>query len=333
MEDEEKIPESLREVPASEILAKIEKGEPVEYDNVIIKGDLDIRKLDLPKSDNKPIITSQIKITNSWIKGKLNFQNVIIEKQAFFDYTYFGAHSCFLEVQFKKGAIFRKAKFREGAVFNEAKFDFQAVFDEAQFQWSAVFIRTQFNSEALFNQAWFIWDATFNEAQFNAEAHFWGTQFKRHALFDNSSFNKSAYFWKGAYFGGFAQFFETQFNGDVLTFKNAVFKCPIAQEGACRRVKNVLERNGDREEAGYHFYREMEAKRIQKGIRGGSRLGLGECLKTDTWSFRKFLFFDVIEFIFVQKIFGYGVHPWRLITSWGIIVAAFAALYLFGSGL
>ena len=29
-------------VQASEILAKIERGEPVEYDNVIVDGDLDL---------------------------------------------------------------------------------------------------------------------------------------------------------------------------------------------------------------------------------------------------------------------------------------------------
>jgi len=35
--------EGLREVSASEILDKIKKGEPIEYDRIIIKGDLDIR--------------------------------------------------------------------------------------------------------------------------------------------------------------------------------------------------------------------------------------------------------------------------------------------------
>jgi hypothetical protein len=40
--------EGLREVPASEILDKIQKGEPVEYDHIRIVGDLDIIKLDLP---------------------------------------------------------------------------------------------------------------------------------------------------------------------------------------------------------------------------------------------------------------------------------------------
>ena len=53
----------LREIPASEILDKILKGEPVEYDHVIIKGDLDINKCkrDLPKKSEDFIITSRLK--------------------------------------------------------------------------------------------------------------------------------------------------------------------------------------------------------------------------------------------------------------------------------
>lgn len=34
-----------RLVLANEILAKIEKGEPIEYDHAILKGDLDIKIL------------------------------------------------------------------------------------------------------------------------------------------------------------------------------------------------------------------------------------------------------------------------------------------------
>ena len=37
----------LREIFASEILDKIQKGEPVEYDHVRITGELDLSKLDL----------------------------------------------------------------------------------------------------------------------------------------------------------------------------------------------------------------------------------------------------------------------------------------------
>jgi len=37
----------MRVVPAQEILDKIERGEPVAYDHVIVEGDLD--RLELPK--------------------------------------------------------------------------------------------------------------------------------------------------------------------------------------------------------------------------------------------------------------------------------------------
>jgi len=38
----------LTEIPASEILDKIQKSEPVEYDQVKIIGDLDLSKINLP---------------------------------------------------------------------------------------------------------------------------------------------------------------------------------------------------------------------------------------------------------------------------------------------
>lgn len=41
--------DGLKKIPASEILAKIEKGMDVEYDNVEIEGDLDISRLELSK--------------------------------------------------------------------------------------------------------------------------------------------------------------------------------------------------------------------------------------------------------------------------------------------
>ena len=67
-------------IPASEVLAKIEKGESVEYDNVIIKGDLDINGLNLSQEEGKPVITSQISITNSRIDGYIKFHGVIFKK-------------------------------------------------------------------------------------------------------------------------------------------------------------------------------------------------------------------------------------------------------------
>jgi len=40
--------DSLLMIKAEEIMAKIEEGQPVEYENVIIYGDLDLHRLDHP---------------------------------------------------------------------------------------------------------------------------------------------------------------------------------------------------------------------------------------------------------------------------------------------
>ena len=39
---------------------------------------------------------------------------------------------------------------------------------------------------------------------------------------------------------------------------------------------------------------------------------------------------DVLEWLFVQKIFGYGVYPVQLFIWWLIIVAMFASSYAYG---
>ena len=111
---------SSREVSANEILVKIEKGEAVNYDHSVIKGDIDIRQLSWP-NDERPIIKSQVIITNSRIEGKLNFRNAILEKQALFINTQFHKYTCFLGVWFEEGVTFERAKFIDSFVFNEAK--------------------------------------------------------------------------------------------------------------------------------------------------------------------------------------------------------------------
>lgn len=150
---------------------------------------------------------------------------------------------------------------------------------------------------------------------FSGPAWFNGATFSGDALFKEATFNEDVEF------GG------AKFEGDVSTFRNATFFFPRSMEEACRKAKNALAKAGNREEEEYHFYREMEAKQILKGIRGNSGLGLGSCLKTDTWTLWKFFYSDVLEWLFVQKIFGYGVHPRRVILSWFLIVVLFTLVY------
>ena len=88
--------DGLNEIPASEILAKIEKGEPVEYDHAIIKSDLDIDMLDQQEGNINFIIESPIKIANSQINGFVNFLGAIFKGPVDFTGTNFNAGASFI---------------------------------------------------------------------------------------------------------------------------------------------------------------------------------------------------------------------------------------------
>ena len=332
----------LREIPASEILDKIQKGEPVLYYHVRVTGDLDVNKLDLPTkhvdrnedlieigsiSEEYKVVSTSIEITKSTFNGKVNFSNIFFEYLANFENTTFISDANFIGAKF-------------GGIVNFSGATFGGI--------------TNFAEATFINYANFAW-ATFS----GMAVGFAGTTFSDYANFSRATFSMNVYF-NEATFSGVVGFSGAKFAGDVLTFRNAIFNEPKSQEEACRRAKNVLAKAGNRDEEECHFYREMEAKRMQNGIRGNkgldlshlkneawseyniefseskglqnrisgnSGLGVSHWLKTQPWYFLKSFFYDVLELLFVQKIFGYGVHPWRVIISWFSIVALFTFVY------
>jgi uncharacterized protein YjbI with pentapeptide repeats len=266
---------------------------------------LDISELDLTEEDGYAVIEAPISIINSefrqsvhfgsvLFKGQINFSGTAFREGTWFDGALFNKYPEFMGAKFYDDGFFQEAQFMSGAGFSGAHFcECAAVFEDALFDGVANFINARFEGEAFFEG---------NE--FNDVAEFSGAVFGSNAFFDNAKFNKFAEF--RAFIGRKG----TTFLGEISSFRGAKFEELKAQEDACRKAKNVLEKNGDREEAGYHFYREMEAKRKQK-----------------PWYYR------YPEFIFIQMIFGYGVHPWRLIGWWFITIATFAAIYRVGNGL
>jgi len=112
---------------------------------------------------------------------------------------------------------------------------------------------------------------------------------------------------EGAFIGGDTSFVLAEIKGK-LSFENAIFKRPLSQEVSCRKAKKNGEDFGDRIEADYYFYREMEAKRKQKHL--------------------------IIRFLElpVQYIFGYGVYPWRVMATWLLTVFCLAFVYWLGNG-
>lgn len=228
----EGIPErELRVVSASEILAKIQQCEPIEYDHILVKGDMNLSQLRLHKN-----ITSAIRINDSILDGFVEFKFAVFDKvidlsgsnfsyetdfvgstfsqDANFSETTFNMNADFSGATFKGGSVyislprpplyepnvvlgvadFRGAKFKNAAKFSESTFN-NAHFNGAEFL-GGLFGAADFGG-ATFIEAYF-GKSTFNYADFNG------------ATFDYADFN-------GATFGS-ANFYEATFNNSDFSF-------------------------------------------------------------------------------------------------------------------
>lgn len=201
--------EKQREVQASDILDKIKKGEPVEYDHVVVKGSLDLSKLDLPtrrverdelapicnaKEDVK-IIRSLIKITDSKIEGILDFSNAIFQGMIF-EKTEFHGDANFKGAILEKFSNFHKVTFNGRADFMWTRFEGDVYFTSAIFNYHADFTFGTFAMSCAFSSATFNETASFFNAIFNKRddwvtADFFGATFKKKAFFNYVQFKNA----------------------------------------------------------------------------------------------------------------------------------------------
>ncbi|MDD2836011.1 MAG: pentapeptide repeat-containing protein, partial [Methanothrix sp.] len=208
-----------RVVPASRILEQIRAGEPVEYDGFTITGDLDLDEMDdyLPSAnetspndalcyvvesatinEEKKIVSSQIQITNSTIRGGVDFNN-----------TKFNRLINIKNTKFEGIAGFRGAIFKEDAVLSNTQFNQFADFFGSIFCKHAHFNETQFLDYAVFDGAYFANHTNFS-CNFKDIADFRIAIFNRTADFGGAGFNSDVNFSYMTCYG----------NGD---FQNAVF--------------------------------------------------------------------------------------------------------------
>jgi hypothetical protein len=218
-----------RVVNSSEIIAKIQMGKPVTYDNVIIRGDLNLSDLDLPRthiertlpdiasglSENATPINSPIRINNSLIEGRFNFNNIIfngslnlVKTQFMNDFliqgSEFKAYANFKDSEFGGISQFRNTWFNKDVCFSNVAFDNRVNFSDSRFDGDVAFVETYFNSPT-----------TFLDAKFNGEVHFTLSQFNKNVIFSSSNFGLS-------YFNKYTEFSKAQFNESAL-FDNIHF--------------------------------------------------------------------------------------------------------------
>ena len=110
-------------IAAQDILAQIRSGEPLNYDNVTIAGQLDLGPGDGP-------VKQSIRITNSRFQGPVRMEAVT-----------------FAEVLDLRGCIFQ-----ENVSFVKSRFLGDAKFSGARFQKQADFAETYFQGPGLLHQ-------------------------------------------------------------------------------------------------------------------------------------------------------------------------------------
>ena len=238
--------EPTRVVNAEEILKKIELGQPVEYDNVTIVGDLNLTGLDLLRvpvkrkdiekflglPDYETLVVSPIILTNSVIRDSIDFNAAFFQNVTDFNGTRFEGPAFvrglrlnqtagFWGAQFNQTAEFSGSQFNQTAYFDEAKFNQAAYFDGAQFNQTADFSGSQFNQYCNFVMGQFNQTASFQSVQFNQIAEFLSAQFNEIAYFHGAQFNQTAYF-QSVLFNETADFSSAWFN-QTADFREAWF--------------------------------------------------------------------------------------------------------------
>lgn len=278
------------EIPASVILNEIQYDKPyrpVVHDRVIIIGDLDVNEL------------------------HLHTKRVNRRTEVLYEYR----DKAELPEDVEK--ISDECKVVSASIkITNSVFNGKVNFINTLFKGSINFENTTFSGDADFIGAVFCRDANFIGDTFNGHANFNGTKFVN-VSFERATFRFYAV-WGYATFNGEVNFEEAKFEGDYLSFGEAKFAFLRSEEDACRRAKSVMAKAGNRYWEEYYFYREMVAKRKLNSLEKHNTL---KTEKTNIvrrfWRYvSRVLYYEIIELIFIQWIFGYGVHLKRLIGIW-----------------
>ena len=218
-------------VTASDIIAKINRNEPVSYQNATITGDLDLTNLanrrevregswqgdsqqflsevKVPlsfknctftgnvlayrtdESDERRLVKMSNKVYNADFTEAVTLENCTFEKNAAFKYSTFRQRAVVTGNTFRDDALFKYAKFRSAADFSGSTFRGYADFKYTQFNESSAFEQVTFERYADFKYTKFEEGVDFRQARFSSTADFKYTNFPRGTSFDKVRFDGS----------------------------------------------------------------------------------------------------------------------------------------------
>ncbi|MBC5994826.1 pentapeptide repeat-containing protein [Pontibacter cellulosilyticus] len=225
-------------VNASEIIAKINRGEAVSYKNAEIVGDLDLTKLQNMKQKEQKgdhstkeyisTVTAPLSFVNCTFKGDVlayfnpdNGVNMVNTRNEVYN-TNFEQEVRFDGCVFEEASAFKYSEFNEGASFISTRFSEEALFKYSKFRKLANFSSATFRGDANFKYVTFPVKVSFTGATFGSEANFKYTKFEEGVNFQKATFDGTANFKyakitdsfniKGANFRGGDDFKYTKLN-------------------------------------------------------------------------------------------------------------------------
>jgi len=202
-------------VNASDIIAKINRGEAVSYKNATIVGDLDLTQLQNMKVVNKPDNRHSTTEYLSTVTVPLTFVNCTFKGDVL---AYYNPDMEGLKVlsKNKKNEVYN-TNFEKEVRFEDCEFEGVSAFKYSKFREKASFAGSGFKNEANFKYSKFSTDADFTETRYGDEANFKYTDLPRLASFRGAIFNREANF-KYTKFGRDADFRQANFRG-LANFK------------------------------------------------------------------------------------------------------------------
>ncbi|MBC8154692.1 MAG: pentapeptide repeat-containing protein [Bacteroidetes bacterium] len=205
-------------VEARDIIAKIDRNEPVSYQGVTILGTLDLTELANKRSvregQQNDSYRSTVKVPVTFVNctfkgdviayksipdGKRIWENTTVYSADFdesvrFEACEFTGESAFKYSAFRETALFTKNRFREEALFKYAKFAGSADFTGSTFAGYANFKYTNFREGSGFRQTTFTNYADFKYAEFSEGVDFSDARFGKIADFKYVRFPRGTNF-------------------------------------------------------------------------------------------------------------------------------------------
>lgn len=221
-------------VSARSIFEAIEKHQQIQYDGVVVTGDLDLTELSNKKRKNSRNIWDEYKSTvevsvvfrNCTFKGDvIAYKNLLKDgkRQSIAGFNIeLGESSTTYSTDFTENVVFENCIFEGDSEFKYSKFSRVANFSGTKFSQQANFKYAHFKGETSFSGNLFSEYANFKYADFGDQVYFKNARFRDYADFKYAHFHDGVSFKRGR-FQRHADFKYTSFSNDT-DFQSADFE-------------------------------------------------------------------------------------------------------------